>query len=320
VGDPHVLTSVVVTTCNQPSVVCRCVQSILQSAYPRLEVIVVENRPSGSMVSAALASAFPSEARVRYVEERRRGLSHARNRGIEEARGDIVVFTDDDVLVDRHWLAHIVEEFSASGADCVTGLILPVELETPAQRWLEEFGGFAKGFVPATYDLGSGADDPLYPYAAGRFGSGANTALLASTARDIGGFDPDLSAGTVSAGGEDLDLFIRIVRSGRRLSYQPSAIVWHRHHAELTALTRQLFHYGTGLSAALTKQLVAETGRGDLLRRVPRGAARLLRPDSPKNDRKSSGYPRLLTYAERLGFAFGPLAYLWTAALNRSGH
>jgi GT2 family glycosyltransferase len=167
--------------------------------------------------------------------------------------------------------------------------------------------------------LSSTDGDPLYPYAAGRFGSGANTALLRSAARELGGFDPDLSAGTMAAGGEDLDLYIRLLRSGRRLTYQPAAIVWHRHHAEFSALTRQLFHYGTGLSAALTKQLVLEPRRADLLRRVPRGAARLLRADSSKNARKSCSYPRVLTYAERLGFTLGPAAYLFTAASRRLG-
>lgn len=312
-----VLVSVVVTTCNRPSFLRRCVQSILRSSYPRLEVVVVENRPEGSTVAAAVADAFPGDERIRYVEEPRRGLSRARNRGIDHARGEITVFTDDDVLVDRHWLAHIVEAFTTSAAACVTGLILPVELETPAQHWLEEYGGFAKGFVGRTHDAASGRSDPLYPYAAGRFGSGANTALLTSVARDLHGFDTNLSAGTLAAGGEDLDLYIRLLRGGRRLTYQPSAIVWHRHHRELSTLTRQLFHYGTGLSAALTKQLLAVPGRGDLVRRVPRGVNYLLHSESSKNDRKSSGYPRVLTYAELFGFAFGPTAYLWTAASHR---
>ena len=306
--------SVVVTTCNDAAHLVPCVRSILASSYDMFEVVVVENRPRGSTVAHALRDAFAGDSRVRYAEEPIRGLSAARNRGADEARGDVVVFTDDDVIVDRHWLAHVVLAFVETSADCVTGLILPYELETSAQRWLEEFGGFAKGFRRVVYDARSGDGDPLYPYAAGRFGSGANTALLTSVAREIGPFDTSLGAGTASAGGEDLDLYIGLLRGGRRLTYEPAAIVWHRHHADVRLLARQLFHYGTGLSAALTKQLVAVPERRDVLRRVPRGLAYLARADSPKNRGKGGDYPTALTLLELAGLAAGPPAYLWARA------
>lgn len=314
----RVRTTVVVTTCHGGSALVECVRSILRSTHPHVEVVVVENRPDGSDVADALARAFPSDARVRVVTERRRGLSSARNRGLDEARGDVVAFTDDDVVVDRHWLAHLAQAFVVTGADCVTGLILPFEMETPAQRWLEEYGGFAKGFRREVFGADRD-DDPLYPYAAGRFGSGANTALRAPVARRLGGFDAHLGAGTPSAGGEDLDLYIRLLRAGHALTYEPAAIVWHRHHADVTRLRKQLLGYGTGLSAALTKQLVSQPDRGDILRRVPRGASYLLRGDSAKNERKSAGYPTSLTALEWAGFALGPARYLWTRARAARG-
>jgi GT2 family glycosyltransferase len=309
----RVRVTVVVTTCHGGIALVECVRSILRSCHPHVEIVVVENRPDGSEVTDALAHAFPSDARVRVVTERRRGLSSARNRGLDEARGDVVAFTDDDVVVDRYWLAHLAQAFVVTGADCVTGLILPFEMETPAQRWLEEYGGFGKGFRREVFGADRD-DDPLYPYAAGRFGSGANTALRASVARRLGGFDTHLGAGTPSAGGEDLDLYIRLLRAGHTLTYEPAAIVWHRHHADVAQLRRQLLRYGTGLSAALTKQLVSQPYRGDILRRVPRGASYLLRRDSAKNDRKSPSYPASLTALEWAGFAFGPASYLWTRA------
>ncbi|MBV8950955.1 MAG: glycosyltransferase family 2 protein, partial [Actinobacteria bacterium] len=97
---PRTLVSVVVTTCNGRATLRACLQSILLSSYRPFEIIVVENRPGASTTAREIVETLPRAVPVRYVEERRRGLSNARNRGIAEARGEIVVFTDDDVLVD----------------------------------------------------------------------------------------------------------------------------------------------------------------------------------------------------------------------------
>ena len=98
---------------------------------------------------------------------------------MNSARGELVAFVDDDTIVDPRWIERLVDRFGWSeDADCVTGLILPLELETPSQVLLEQFAGFGKGFERRTYRLrekGDGAG--VYPYAPGAIGSGANTAL-----------------------------------------------------------------------------------------------------------------------------------------------
>ena len=74
-------------------------------------------------------------------------LAAAHNCGLQLAKGAIVAFTDDDVLVDRYWLTEVVKGFQAdTGVACVTGLIMPTELQTPAQVALESHGHFSKGF------------------------------------------------------------------------------------------------------------------------------------------------------------------------------
>jgi len=119
---------------------------------------------------------------------------------------EIVAFTDDDTIPDRHWLTEIVRGFwAAPRVGCVTGPILPSELATPAQLWIEQFGGYSRGFKRRVYDLGvNRPPDSLFPYAAGRFGSGANMAFRRSLLLDLGGFDPALGGGTPALGGEDL--------------------------------------------------------------------------------------------------------------------
>ncbi len=92
--------SVVVNTCAQPESVARAVRSVLACDPGPLEVIVVENRPIGSPVAAALAHHFGADSRVRYVEERDVGLGAARNAGLAAAQGEVIAFTDDDVVVD----------------------------------------------------------------------------------------------------------------------------------------------------------------------------------------------------------------------------
>src|SRR3989440_421010 len=116
---------------------------------------------------------------VRYLPEPQRGLSRARNAALAAARGKIIAFVDDDVVVDPGWLRSIVRGFRAiPGVACVTGMVLPAELETRPQIWFEEFGGFNKGYEQRVFDLEDHAPaDPLYPFSAGRFGSRARLCL-----------------------------------------------------------------------------------------------------------------------------------------------
>lgn len=309
----HTITvSVVVTTCAMPEQACRAVASILTGAHAPLEVIVVENRPRGSRTAETLRERFDGDARVRYVEESSRGLSRARNAGLREARGEVVAFTDDDVVVDQRWLGAIATSFAAAPTTaCVTGPILPLALETDEQLIFEQFGALCKGFDRRVYTADRPpADDPLFPYAAGRFGSGANIAMRTETARALGGFDVHLGAGTPARGGEDLDLFIRVLRRGGTIVYEPRALLRHEHGRTWRDLRRHAFNYGAGLTAMLTKQFDAGTDRFDLLRRIPAGIRYELDPTSHKNAGKGPDYPKRLDWLQRAGMIAGPILYL----------
>jgi GT2 family glycosyltransferase len=322
--------SVVVTTCRNPVGTERCLRSILACDYTEFEVIIVENRRGSTSTRQMLAEQFADEPRVRYVEERVPGLSRARNAGLEIAEGELVAFTDDDVIVDPAWVQRCADAFDSSGdIACVTGLILPLELETDSQLLLEQFGGFSRGFQRRTWRLPAAREShPLLPYTPGLIGSGANTALRADIARTLGGFDTALGAGTPAAAGEDLDLYIRLLQEGCVIAYEPSVIVWHTHPAASSQFRRRVYRYGVGLAATITKQFVSGSHRIELLAAVPTGVRYALDPSSPKNARKGRDYPRRLTWLERLGMLIGPAAYVWSAlrtavhsrlALRRTG-
>jgi GT2 family glycosyltransferase len=301
--------TVIVATRERPDSLRVCLEALLALDYPRYEVVVVDNDPDTTDTAGLIANRF--DPAVRYVRENRRGLASAHNRGLQEAHGEIVAFVDDDVVVDRHWLTGIAEGF-ASDADvgCVTGLILPAQLDTPAQLLLERHGGFDKGFERRVFDTdGNRPDDPLFPFTAGRFGSGANMAFDADVLRRLGGFDRAIGIGTFARGGDDLAAFFRVVL-GQRVVYQPAAVVSHRHHREMAALRNQAFGYGVGLGAFLTSVLVHEPRmRAALLRRLPAGIAYAFSSSSARNRGRYDGWPAELARLEKRGVLSGPAAY-----------
>jgi cellulose synthase/poly-beta-1,6-N-acetylglucosamine synthase-like glycosyltransferase len=257
---------------------------------------------------------FRGTATVKDLFEARSGSASARNRALPEIETELVVFTDDDTRIDEHWLIEIVRGFwSDERADVVSGLLLPSSLDTPAEVWFEEYGGFSRGFVRRVFDVREcwPLAEPLFPFSAGLFGTGNNMAFRTSALRSIGGFDPALGNGTPALGGVDSEVLLRSILLGHRLVYQPTAIVYHEHRRDYESLKRQIFSYGTGLSAYLLKTLSTNPKLIPLfLTLVPKGMAFEADPRSKKNSRKEGDYPRALTLAEWRGIAYGPLAYL----------
>ncbi len=246
--------SVIIATRERTEKLVRCLDSLKRLAYPKFELLVVDNCRETDSTERAVRAYADDKIDIRYLREDERGLGAAHNRGLAEARGDIVAFTDDDVEVDRNWLAELTAPFlSSPSVGGATGLILPAELETPAQVMLESHGRFSKGFLPRDVDLDQNRPaDRLFPFTVGRLGSGANMAFETAFLRSIGGFDPALGTGTFARGGDDLAALFRLLVAGRTLAYRPGAIVWHYHHRDFDAVVNQAEGYGIGLGAYIT--------------------------------------------------------------------
>jgi len=312
--------SVVVTTHNRPDSLEETLRSINKVTYPHFEIIIVDNAPSNDD-TAKLTKRLSSELKnLHYIREDRTGLCWARNCGLEAARGVITVFTDDDVLVDPNWLTALVQGFSnGDNVACVTGLILPRELETPAQVWCEEHGGFGKGFAPQLFDLTNHRpDDPLFPYRLSMFGSGANMCFKTDILRKIGGCDPALGAGTPTRSAAEFPAFYNVIMNDFQIVYRPDAIIYHSHHEQYERFRRQFYGYGVGFTAFLTKTMIENPKTiFSLLQRLASGLIFIFSPKSPRHAKKEAGYPKELNRLELLGMLIGPIAYFRSRYLVR---
>jgi GT2 family glycosyltransferase len=306
--------SIVIVTRGRPDRVRQTVSSILSCRYPRdrQETIIVDTPEDGEPPLDFADGDFGPGTKVRVVVETQAGISRARNRGLWEANGEIVVFADDDVDVDENWLATLIAAFELGDrVDAVSGPTLPGALETPTERWFEGFGGLQRGFETRLYDLDDPPpDQPLFPFTPGAFGSGRSMAFRRDAFRRLGGFDPVLGPPTPTLAGEDIEALLHVVLSGRQVVHEPAALVWHAHPREYGMLRRRMWGYGLGLSACVTKSVVDNPRLLPmLLRKLPGGVAFALSPKSAKNENRQDDYPRELIRLELAGLACGPLAY-----------
>lgn len=217
--------TVTIQTYNQADSLRQTLQSLRALRCPDdfdYEILVVDNNSSDGTADVISECGSVLGMRLRRVFEPRQGLSHARNRAIAEARGEIICFIDDDVLVDPDWLAgHLKAYLADSRTVAVGGRVLlrwPDGWVRPA--WLTpDLEGFL-GSVDAKVE-GPIMRFPRYPY-------GCNMSVRRSVAQQLGGFCPRLGRKKASLISNEEKLFFhRIhVRNGQ-VAYAPEALVHH---------------------------------------------------------------------------------------------
>jgi GT2 family glycosyltransferase len=298
--------SVVVCTRERPADLARCLGSLAAVRTAGHEVLVVDNAPLTSR-TAEVAAQFG----IRSIIEHRVGLNRARNAGVAAATHEIVAFVDDDVVVSAGWVAAIGACFTDSAVGAVTGLVLPVELETSAQEQFELYCGFRRGLRRRVYSRVG-----LPSSAAAIVGVGANMAYRRELVRSIGGFDVRLDAGTRTRSGGDTDMFARVLDADRLIVYSPDAYVWHRHRRSTREMRSCVFGYSVGTYSVLTKRLIEQrdlgavvtAGRwliGPMFKAV---RARLAGRPAPRWD---------VVLADTVGASMGPLCFGYEAWRNR---
>jgi GT2 family glycosyltransferase len=232
--------SVIICSRGRPALLQDAVDSVLRGTVLPAEIIIVDQSDSPDERLAARARV--AECEVRYLWDDARGVSRARNRGLELARSDIVAFTDDDVLVDAGWLEALVTTLADMGhRGIVTGRVLAAATEIP--------GGWAPALVhseqPATYE-GRITRDVL---------EAGNMAGFRDTLLEVRGFDPTLGPGTPFPAGEDNDLGLRLLSAGCRIRYEPTAVIYHRAWRGPEEYLRLRWGYGIGQGGYYAKYL-----------------------------------------------------------------
>jgi glycosyltransferase involved in cell wall biosynthesis len=254
--------SVVLCTHGRPDHLATALASLARLDPEPLETIVVDNAPGENDCRAEV-----ERHGFRYLREDRKGLDNARNAGGRAARGEVVAFTDDDVVHPVGWLRHLESSFEDPLVAAVTGPAFPYLLDVPARVRMEAQASLTRGLRRRAFDW-----TLISPLHGGQAGVGANMAVRADLLRAAGEpFPPELDAGTETRSGGDTYLFARLLAAGHRVVYEPSAYVFHQHRADWRALVDAVEGYGTGASAALWK-LLREDGELE----APRAALWLL--------------------------------------------
>ncbi len=241
--------SVIICTRNRPSYVYKCLNELRKSTSLPQEIIVVDNAPSDDKTREVVKQFLE----VVYVAEPRIGLDIARNTGISKAGCSIVAFTDDDVLVNPLWVYRVWETFQTASVAAMTGLVIATALDTEAQFIFEKYWSFNRGYLDKIYDEAYFSASLSKGPPVWEIGAGANMAFRKSIFEEVGYFHELLDVGAAGCNG-DSEMWYRILAKGYNIHYNPRAIAFHEHRAEIQDLKKQLFNYMRGYTVALLWQ------------------------------------------------------------------
>jgi glycosyltransferase involved in cell wall biosynthesis len=235
--------SVIVCTRNRCSALAQLLDSLTRLVLPpglAWELVVVDNGSSDG--TAALIDSFADRLPVRRIFEPRKGISRARNAGLDAALGEILAFTDDDCLPAPDWLRVIVQEFARDPG--LAGIGGRVELHDPRD-------------FPMTIRTSRRREALTSAYQLPALMVGCNMAFTRWAARMVGEFDITLGAGTPVGSAEDTDYLYRSLLLGLRIEYVPEVLVAHNHgRRRLEEVSHLRRSYARGRGALLTKYLL----------------------------------------------------------------
>ncbi|HUQ97347.1 MAG TPA: glycosyltransferase [Chitinophagaceae bacterium] len=253
--------SVVICTRNRTAALKQCIDALQKSIDTAFELVIVDNAPDNDSTEKLVQQ----YSGVRYVQEPRKGLDIARNTGVAQASGDLIAFTDDDVLVEEAWTENVKKAFANEQTACVTGLVLPAELKTKWQYHFEKYLGFNRGYVPLVFDKMFFSKHKESGVPVWEIGAGANMAFRKSIFQQVGVFDERLDVGAAGCSG-DSELWYRALAEGYTCRYFPQLYVQHQHRETEKELRNQVFHYMRGHVASLLVQYERYGHKGNLKR------------------------------------------------------
>ncbi len=243
------MTSLIIITLRRPALLGQTLEALGRQTRPLDEIVVVDNGPDADTEAAARRYG------ARYVAEPRRGYGCARNRGLAEARGDVIYFLDDDCAAEPDWAAVLFDALAAGSADFICGS------RTAGRRGLAARLEYLSTDGPVLSPrLGAGSPTHL---------STSNLIFRREAAAHTGAFDESLAMC------EDRDFTERARALGFRLRFEPRARVTHFSSVlRMRDYLGRMRHYGFGTSQYFQQAGAAHEPAARVLPRSP--AARLL--------------------------------------------
>lgn len=234
--------SVVVCTHNGEQHMKACLPALMRLDYPSYEVIVVNDGSSDgteTVVSDYLSEDPAVAPVVKLINLQHAGLSAARNRGAQEAKGEIIAYTDDDCEPDEAWLRWLAWAFSKAGWDSCGGPNLPPAPLKGDDDGVDEAVVASAPGAPSHVLLSDGEAEHI---------PGCNLVVKKDVLNRIGGFDP-----VYRVAGDDVDFCWRIMAAGYRIGFSGAAFVWHRRRTTLVRYFKQQLGYGKAEALLMKK-------------------------------------------------------------------
>jgi GT2 family glycosyltransferase len=225
--------SVLIATADRPELLADCLSHLRRSRFDGVEILVLDQSRE---VSQCAGDEGDARLWLRHLPCPRRGKSAALNRGIAEAKGELLAFTDDDCRVSESWLEVMHRGFvETRGGTVLTGRVLPGELERDAV------------IAPSLLDHNREREYRRPVFRDVLFGN--NMAIPAILLRRVGLFDETLGPGTIWPAAEDNDLGYRLLRQGVPIRYLPHLVVTHRSWRAARQQQELFRDYGIGQGA-----------------------------------------------------------------------
>lgn len=251
-GQPP-LVSVIVAARNSAATLPACLQGLQAQDYPHVEIIVVDDGSEDATAAVAEAGG------ARVLKTVPVGASVARNLAIEQARGEVVAFTDGDCVAESGWVRALVDGLTSSGAVGAGGR--QVNVFPPSQQgWRDGFEAFFRATAMIS-DYTRGDERPRHV----QHNASCCSAYRITALREVGGFTPGLWPG------EDVDLDLRLAAKGGTFYYVPWAVVHHHRPGTFAWFRRMMRRYG-----AAERWLVRRHGRARTVDHVPTVTTALL--------------------------------------------
>jgi len=249
--------SIIICTHNRADLLRQTLPEVCrqQCAGAQFEVVVIDNASTDRTRQVVEEVRETLQFPIKYYLEPQLGLSSARNAGVEQAAGDILIFTDDDAIPQPGWLENIIKPFADQSVVATGGDVEPVWPEGAPPVWLHPYLQDYLGIIRFYLAAGTELSYPRFPF-------GVNIAFRKSAVREAGGFSASLGrSGNSLLSGEETELCIRLANAGRKIVYAPGAVVrhimaqgriskaWFRKRSDIQGVSKAVIEYD-GISFA----------------------------------------------------------------------